>query len=974
VARSTRLPRLRGIALFLLVASLLAAACSSGDDDDDASDDTNDTADTSDTADTGDSTPDTEASGDDEAVIETATTWIADESGLSEDEQDQLGDPTVTHQGPVSHVTFTQEFDGVPVRGAEYTVHVLDDGTVQSTTDARVDAEPAGSADPEIEEALAVENASKAVTGTVSGDPETTLVWVQDGESLLLAFQVLLSTTDPIGTWQVVIDAASGDTVDVANTLGGARDGRERAAAIAVYRATHGLGTSAVAQQTGGDACELTDAPSACVFVPDPIMASGGDLTDPRDADDYLTAVPLEGLDDPDSGELVGEYVDTISVDPTPDDPDDDAMWGAGRGEDGFAAQMVYYWIDNTQRHLQDLGFTDVLALPFPVNTVAEDPSAIDNAYYDPAAVNIQMGVSSQGLSAAEDASVIVHEYGHAVLDSLAPGILLTVDGSSIHEGFGDLLAFFSTLPVRTDPESIDCISIWYLDTCLRLIDPGTVFPEDLQNEPHADGGIYAGAVYQAFVGLLDNEGLAVDDCVGTDACADILDRMITVALGSAGYLSEESTMPDAAEAILLANEAYYDDADRDVFEAAFAARGLLDGGGATPDGEGIAIGVEIEHTYRGDLSIAAGVVDADLNILCEVNLADPDENDAFDDFSGIIDLTGTECDDPSFLPPSADHQWVLLAIDTLRLDTGQVVDFTVYDGDTPYRAENVPVPIPDNDPEGVYIFVNGGAGTPDDGMGEVPAGDDYASIEISHSYRGDLLVQVGAVDTEGNILCSVDVAQPDSSDSEADIVGDISLEQCAEFLPPSPDTPWFLVAVDSAAVDEGTVEAFSITTADGTTYVASDTPIAIPDDDLDNPAVSLIVDATGSGTGAMPGTATAILDLAITHSYSGDLSIAVVVLDASGEALCVDQVLDPGVGGSTPDVVGQVELPECTAFYPPAPDQQWFLSVIDTAAVDEGTVDSATIIGTDGSSYPAADLPIAVPDNDPDGVVIAFQ
>ena len=46
----------------------------------------------------------------------------------------------------------------------------------------------------------------------------------------------------------------------------------------------------------------------------------------------------------------------------------------------------------------------------------------MDNAFYDGS--EIVPGVGSDGINEGEDASGIIHEYGHAVLDQQAPGLL----------------------------------------------------------------------------------------------------------------------------------------------------------------------------------------------------------------------------------------------------------------------------------------------------------------------------------------------------------------------------------------------------------------------------------------------------------------------------------------------------------------------------------------------------------------------
>ena len=42
------------------------------------------------------------------------------------------------------------------------------------------------------------------------------------------------------------------------------------------------------------------------------------------------------------------------------------------------------------------------------------------------------------GVDDGEDPAVVVHEYGHAILNAAAPGLLSSLEGRALHEGFAD--------------------------------------------------------------------------------------------------------------------------------------------------------------------------------------------------------------------------------------------------------------------------------------------------------------------------------------------------------------------------------------------------------------------------------------------------------------------------------------------------------------------------------------------------------
>ena len=91
------------------------------------------------------------------------------------------------------------------------------------------------------------------------------------------------------------------------------------------------------------------------------------------------------------------------------------------RRADQFEQVMAYFWIDRAQAYLQSLGFGSTLR---PANeqqqTVKIDQYGGDNFFETDQPFRIRYGKG--GVDDAEDAEVIVHEYGHAVHNAQAPG------------------------------------------------------------------------------------------------------------------------------------------------------------------------------------------------------------------------------------------------------------------------------------------------------------------------------------------------------------------------------------------------------------------------------------------------------------------------------------------------------------------------------------------------------------------------
>jgi len=435
----------------------------------------------------------------------------------------------------------------------------------------------------------------------------------------------------------VYVDATTSAVIRAARS-----DSRRTSTAQGLHSVGAPTGTPKLLAQAA-DRCILPPAPSACVFLPDPVYAAGGTLVDPSTANDYLTPVALLGLDDVGSGMLVGEYANLHPEGaPVPPPQHPSGRWSGGRGDAGFEAQNAYYWIDYGQRMMQRLGFDSILNRSFPV--VPIDPGTVDNAFYSPSEERVYLGVGSNGIHEGEDGSGILHEYGHAILDDVNRNLLGRGDVSAYHEGFGDIFATLVTLEFRANDWA--CLFQWTAGGCLRRMDSRKVYADDLVQEAHTDGEIYTGAIADVLVALLEAEGIDIADCAGNDRCNAVRDRVLTTVLDSNYYLTANMSMPDIAASYIKANEAQYGGADVALIEAAFAAHGLVGGTGTVINAQGVANGtapkvavtIDITHSYRGDLSLVVGVIDSEFNDLCStIVVFEPDAEDAGSDLSGII-------------------------------------------------------------------------------------------------------------------------------------------------------------------------------------------------------------------------------------------------------------------------------------------------------------------------------------------------
>lgn len=191
------------------------------------------------------------------------------------------------------------------------------------------------------------------------------------------------------------------------------------------------------------------------VFKPDPLTSSGhqyGDIgyTDNNDADSQqltsqLFSVTLDSISYADSTglySLIGPYCSITDFSPPNYVGDaqayerDSSNFSTTRSDSTFEAVMAYYHITKNQLRIHDLGYNDMWNRPIEV-----DPHGLDsanNAIYFAGSNRIAFGEPIGAVDNAEDASTIIHEYGHAIHD-WNDGIDFTAwHARSLSEGFAD--------------------------------------------------------------------------------------------------------------------------------------------------------------------------------------------------------------------------------------------------------------------------------------------------------------------------------------------------------------------------------------------------------------------------------------------------------------------------------------------------------------------------------------------------------
>lgn len=399
----------------------------------------------------------------------------------------------------------------------------------------------------------------------------------------------------------------------------------------------------------------------ARVFDPNPVAK----LNDPtlRDHNDAASAVPDAGytiVDIPDlpaSGPLSGPNVQLVSTnDPlvTPVDISTGLMFD--RSQHAFEEVNAYYHIDRVARYMQSLGYTGarrIVAYAIPVDPHA---SPADNSYYLPGAIAGQgtLYFGDGGTDDAEDSDIMLHEFGHAIQDWIAPDTFTGPtygEARALGEGFGDYWSF-STNWIATSASGRDqyCIGDWdarcygddssancgYVDgaDCLRRVDSTKTMADFLRSgdegTEHKNGMIWSSALREIFDHMRGRYG----DDAGKR-------RTDTLVLEGTFGVPPNPTYAAMAKNLLDADRLLYGSADLSTICSAMTERGILAASdcNAAPHGEltllqapqhGVAIpdnnatgvtltttvtdprtidklyvSLDVAHTARGDLQIS---------------------------------------------------------------------------------------------------------------------------------------------------------------------------------------------------------------------------------------------------------------------------------------------------------------------------------------------------------------------------------
>jgi zinc metalloprotease ZmpB len=301
------------------------------------------------------------------------------------------------------------------------------------------------------------------------------------------------------------------------------------------------------------------------VFFPNPVaQLQDESLTDQKDAD-YAALQPayrnvtLTNLDG--SGTLTGDWAQVVSETGDPARSSTNTFT-YHRNDDRFEQVMAYHWVTEAQKYIQSLGFgtgtyppVNMKSQRLRINQFGQDNSFATDHPVD------ELRFGKGGVDDAEDAEVILHEYGHAIHFSQNFSFA-SEEAGAISEGFGDYWAADVTNNIAPTPDPA-CVADWdsvsYTSTvphCLRRVDTNLHYPGDLNGKVHHDGQIWSRALWDIRTAL----GHVKADTIILNGQFDF----------------PGTTMTALAQSTVAAAQSLYGKSAANAVTKAFAARGIL--------------------------------------------------------------------------------------------------------------------------------------------------------------------------------------------------------------------------------------------------------------------------------------------------------------------------------------------------------------------------------------------------------------
>lgn len=454
---------------------------------------------------------------------ETAISYLAEEAGQRGRSQ---GEFIVTGTAAVPggvHVRVLNTYAGIPIFRSTTVISINDRNQVtmiaKGSSHDIVLSVLTPSFDP-AEAGVIARNHLNPAGPVINESAASLVIYASESGVSTLAYHTSIVCENPIGDWEILIDARSGELILMEDRF-------------VQYGRANGSGY---------------------VFLPDPVSVAGGfygekGFEDNNDAttdslDHHRSLVMLDSLLVTEGTfalqspwftirDIESPYETESYTAPTADG------FRFNRSQPGFEAVNIYYHASQAYHYVHSLGFN----IP-SLKGLQIDPhgyQGTDNSHYSPSGNWMSFGEG--GVDDAEDAQVIWHEYAHAIQYNINP-VWGGGESLALGEGFGDYWAASYTRSLglwNEQDEEHNWLFLWDGHNAFwdgRIMNDNRTYPFG-NISSHEAGQIWASAL----MGIWGDLG------------KEVTDRLV---MKSQYYLSYGVTARDAATAILQADRDLY--------------------------------------------------------------------------------------------------------------------------------------------------------------------------------------------------------------------------------------------------------------------------------------------------------------------------------------------------------------------------------------------------------------------------------
>ncbi|MFC1745329.1 M36 family metallopeptidase [Candidatus Riflebacteria bacterium] len=212
-----------------------------------------------------------------------------------------------------------------------------------------------------------------------------------------------------------------------------------------------------------------------------------------------------------------------------------------------FDEVNVYFHINRIGEFYKKLNFT-----MYPIKCIVHVGDKYDNAFFSPWQKTLNFGDGNKLNDLSKEASVIYHEYTHAVTNKMAS--MRGHEGGCMHEGYSDYFA----CSIENDPLLGEYVMNKLGKPWMRnLTDTNKHYPEDMAGEIHRDGEIWGSSLWT----LRKLLGARVADLIIHE---------------SRNYLPSRPTFRDGASGIIKADKKFFNGKHESKIRNVFQKRGIF--------------------------------------------------------------------------------------------------------------------------------------------------------------------------------------------------------------------------------------------------------------------------------------------------------------------------------------------------------------------------------------------------------------